>query len=146
MTEKIPAYNWNNADNNKMAENKLTLADCYKYNKATITSVPTIHVFSNVKVLIEYAHENMLTIQEIIDFNNLKLILRSIEQLTDEEKAQLLENHLNDQGRDILKRSSYSYGNFENRLYELDVKQTDYLRSISVDIDNFLKSGKAVKG
>lgn len=128
-----------------MTENKLTLEDCLKYSNASLINPLGLKTKSVIE-LINYCYNANITINKLIKIDNLKLILRSIEQLTDEEKAQLLENHLNDQGRDILKRSSYSYGNFENRLYELDVKQTDYLRSISVDIDNFLKSGKAVKG
>ena len=132
---------------------KLTLEDCLKYPKAKVISadkgewagwISVIHLKSKSLTVILKGH--FPEIEMRVNISDCKLILRDISQLTDEEKAQLLENHLNDQGRDILKRSSYSYGNFENRLYELDVKQTDYLRSISVDIDNFLKSGKAVKG
>ena len=125
---------------------KLTLADCFKYPEAEIVRVYDEYTKNTYRNIIAFIVNHSISVEMRYEISFCKLILRSIEQLTDEEKAQLLENHLNDQGRDILKRSSYSYGNFENRLYELDVKQTDYLRSISVDIDNFLKSGKAVKG
>ena len=118
-----------------MAE-KLTLADCYKYNKSTITSEPTIHVFSNVKVVIEYAHENMLTIQEIIDFNNLKLILRDLSQLTDEENIEL--KKLYEEAIAIAEKD-------ETMSWESSKTIVDYFRKIGVDIDGMFASGKAVK-
>ena len=130
-------------------ENKLTLNDCFLYPKATITSEPTIHVFSNVKVLIEYAHENMLTIQEIIDFTNLKLILRDIEQLTDEEKQYIGKTFLPLQLWKMMTAESWKV--FKSLIQYCDknkiVDLINYKRekNIMIESEDWFKSGKAVK-
>ena len=130
---------------------KLTLADCYKYNKATITSVPLTHMFSDVRVLIEYAHENMLTIQEIIDFNNLKLILRDISQLTDDEKIYINDNLFYPLFKNTVSLNANAVWNSFDELLASVKHETaliDYLRgnNILIEPEDWFKSGKAVKG
>ena len=126
-----------------MTEDKLTFRDALLYPKATITSVPLIHMFSDVKVLIEYAHENMLTIQEIIDFNNLKLILRDISQLTDEEKQYIIDKNFM---HNIEVLFEYDINEIIRNTYSnKTIKLIDYFREIGIDIDGMFASGKAVK-
>lgn len=128
----------------------LTLKDCFLYSKATIISDPTTNTFSNVKNLIEYAHESMLTIQQLLDFNNCKLILRDISQLKDEEKLYIYNTFCNNYEEDkaLLKDTFYNF--MEILAYcgtENAVDLADYLRekNIMIEKENWFASGKAVK-
>ena len=102
---------------------------------------------------------NYFTMREIIEetaediFNdyyvcNCKLILRDISELTDEERKHILNNFIFDLYIDTVGISEIVWDNFNDLLAccEHRKESMDYLRSINIDIDGFLQSGKAVKG
>ena len=117
---------------------KLTLADCFKYCKATII----------------YEQEKFFGIGDFfrcsnptLNISDCKLILRSIEQLTDEEKQYIAKNFLlvdwgvlEGRTNQITLIHIMSWCEFE-KLKDL----LDYFREIGVDIDGMFKSGKAAK-
>ena len=91
----------------------------------------------------------MLTIQEIIDFTNLKLILRDIEQLTDEEKQYIGKTFLPLQLWKMMTAESWKV--FKSLIQYCDknkiVDLINYLRekNIMIESEDWFKSGKAVK-
>ncbi len=113
---------------------KLTLADCFKYPNAHIKSKRK-HFFLNV---LDYLEWNL----QSIETKNLQLTLRSIDQLTDAERK-CIDNICGKLSWENWQRS------FEGIYTILSNKKTlelfDYLRSINIDIDGFIESGKAVK-
>lgn len=127
-------------------ENKLTWQDVCKYYKAKILftasyvtksrNVQSTLIYAEVTNIntyyspyyLGYININDIRDKGVVAVSDCKLILRDITQLTDEEKQEV--DRLDDEGIYL------SYG---KRLV------IDYLRKISVDIDNFIASGKAVK-
>lgn len=152
MTEKIPAYNWTNADNNKMTENKLTLADWYKYYEADVQFttddntiqrgyVRAIQVHSDTELEIEcfpisFYHKAV---------SDCKLILRGITQLTDEEKEKIVKTYLEDNLEEWTNSDEVFSLILDTCSFEELVTFFDYLRKIGVDIDGLIEIGKAVK-
>jgi len=124
---------------------KLTLQDCFKYPNAKITSLTGITIFANVRILIEYAYKSGLSVLNVLDSFKLKLILRDISELTDEEKEYAEYNYFFEECGDwanICEVFKCALGTFDGNN---SVELADYLRSINVDIDGFFKCGKAVK-
>lgn len=135
-------YFKNNLNENKMTE-KLTLEDCYKYPKARIKA--DTKDFKNVFTFTIYSFNSNLSSNQILREENCKLILRSIEQLTDEEKRHIDKKFLpivldTEETINLPLKDSMNFIE-----YNLIIEFIDHLRSINIDIDNFIKSGKAVK-
>ena len=123
-----------------MTDNKLTLQDCFKYPEAEIRHIGGS--FKDVFELIIRSYDaNMSTLYMLADYD-CKLILRSIEQLTDEEKKHIDRLACINPIRYVIYESiELSYAIMKD-----DLQICDYLCSIGVDIHGFLQSGKAVKG
>lgn len=113
---------------------KLTIADCFKYPNAEI--IYTAKAGRRMGVKLDSFFSEM-SAKYLLP--NCKLILRDISQLTDEEKG--ICNSFN-------KNASLTKILFVGKSLLTDSSRdlTDYLRSIKIDIDNFIASGKAVKG
>ena len=112
----------------------LTLQDCYKYPTASLSS-PS---FS----LQYFTIGDYLSIEEpSYAISELKLILRDITDLTDEERKEVNDlYYLDTKPLDVKVR--------DQEYIEIDLvnlKIADYLRSIYVDIDGYIECGKAVK-
>lgn len=141
--------------------NKLTLQDCFKYPNAKVIEYDFYNTGQSreYKNIMDYINKH----KEYYDFTkllfNCKLILRDITQLTDEEKEHIAETYLNDSfdNSHIPKTNGKSVASIQNIQeqitlileicsFEQIVEFIDYLRSINIDIDCFLQSGKAVKG
>ena len=125
---------------------KLTLSDCFKYPNAKIIKYDILNsgrtvIYDNIIRLIE----NYESGYHII-VHNCKLILREITDLTDEEKKYINDNFSYELFRDALGESNWNSFNELFAVCENKMGLIDYLRSINIDIDGFLKSGKAVKG
>ena len=148
-----------------MTDNKLTLADCLKYPNAKILdytgSKDNPNDYRNIyDYIYKQGQLDGMNLEEITEdiFNdyyicNCKLILRDISELTDEEMEKISNDYLfvkcysvklfNELFGIISVGKLINYiANKENLLLPL----FDYLRSINIDIDGFIKSGKAVKG
>ena len=147
---------------------KLTLQDCFKYPKAKIKRIydaevtgtyknirlyqtflymvkDTIKLYPNIK---QIRSSTELDFEAMCNISNCKLILRDISELTDEERKHILNNFIFDLYIDTVGISEIVWNNFDDLLAccEHRKESIDYLRSINIDIDGFLKSGKAVKG
>ena len=141
-------------DREKMTDNKLTLADWYKYPEADVQFttddntiqrgyVRAIQVHSDTELEIEcfpisFYHKTV---------SDCKLILRDISQLTDDEKKYIAKNFLlvdwgvlEGRTNQITLIHIMSWCEFE-KLKDL----LDYFREIGIDIDGMLASGRAVK-
>ena len=146
MTEKIPAYKWTNADNNKMTENKLTLEDCLLYPKAMIVKNATKYI--NIIAFIVY---HPISDEMQYEITNCKLILRSIEQLTDEEKIYINDNLFYGLFKNTVSLNANAIWNSFDELLAVCEDKTaliDYLRgnNIMIEKPDWFASGKAVKG
>ena len=123
---------------------KLTLQDCFKYPEA-----PIIHSRGKLKSVFEliiWAYNLNLSVSFILKDYECKLILRDISELTDEEKKHILNNFIFDLFKDAIGESNWNSFDELFAICENKMGLIDYLRSINIDIDGFLKSGKAVKG
>ena len=139
-----------------MTDNKLTLQDCFKYPFAKIVRFDLvlgvkIDTFYSIQDFIEESARYALISDK--EISNCKLIRRDISELTDEEMEKISNDYLfvkcysvklfNELFGIISVGKLINYiANKENLLLPL----FDYLRSINIDIDGFIKSGKAVKG
>ena len=133
---------------------KLTLQDCFKYPEAEIRHNSGGSFKDVFELIIRSYDANMSTLYMLADYD-CKLILRSIEQLTDEERK-----HIDRLAcinpitvRSNLKKSVlliryviYESKELDYAIMKDDLQICDYLRSINIDIDDYLLSGKAVKG
>ena len=120
---------------------KLTLSDCMKYPNAKIIKYDILNsgrtvIYDNIIRLIE----NYESGYHII-VHNCKLILRDITELTDEEKKHIDRVACINPIRYVI----YESKEFDYAIMEDDLQICDYLRSINIDIDDYLLSGKAVK-
>ena len=141
-----------------MTDNKLTLADCLKYPNAKILdytgSKDNPNDYRNIyDYIYKQGQLDGMNLEEITEdiFNdyyicNCKLILRDISELTDEEKKHILNNFIFDLFKDAIGESNWNSFDELFAICENKMGLIDYLRSINIDIDGFLKSGKAVKG
>lgn len=132
---------------------KLTLTDCYKYPNAVIREYKRDKVIHEYKNLLELLAFKCVTVwikpkYQLKEANKYlakcKLHLRTLDSLTEQEKNDLLDIALKDKCLKVLSAKDYSHGNFDNDLFQLDIKRTNYLRSISLDIDGLEQSGRAV--
>ena len=145
MTEKLKFVDWILYKNAMLLYDKSNVFNI-SFDENMATGVGKVNIIRLHDDQVQLIDNNVIAWTE---FENCKLILRSIEQLTDEE---------------IKKCHDLSFWDREGQSMEerrilIDVKQerwgcslskserdlTDYLRSIKIDIDNFIKSGKAVK-
>ena len=145
MTEKLKFVDWILYKNAMLLYDKSNVFNI-SFDENMATGVGKVSIIRLHDDQVQLIDNNVIAWTE---FENCKLILRSIEQLTDEE---------------IKKCHDLSFWDREGQSMEerrilIDVKQerwgcslskserdlTDYLRSIKIDIDNFIKSGKAVK-
>lgn len=124
-----------------MDRDKLTLQDCFKYPNARISEMYPMdnYVYSNLTDKITDLIKNDEIIFPETELTDCRLILRSIDELTEEEKNGLKE--LCEENWKMLVPGYYKevYLNFGH------LKCFDYLRNINIDIDGFIDSGKAVK-
>ena len=142
-----------------MTDNKLTLQDCCKYPNAKILDYTGSkdnpndykNIYDYVHTLGSFDSRNLEDTTEDI-FNdyyvcNCKLILRELGELTDEERKHILNNFIFELYIGTVGISEIVWNNFDDILAccENRKESIDYLRSINIDIDGFLQSGKAVK-
>ena len=125
---------------------KLTLADCYKYPKARIFKSESFS-YSNIYDFIYHSWESQYSKFVISDC---KLILRSIEQLTDEEKIYINDNLFYALFKNTVSLNANAVWNsFDELLAVCEDKLglIDYLRgnNILIEPEDWFKSGKAVK-
>ena len=138
---------------------KLTLQDWMLYNNSTLLYKNEKHkIFSAnyFNEFVELIHNNYWDMDildknsftDLIPISNCKLILRDISELTDEERKHILNNFIFDLYIDTVGISEIVWNNFDDLLAccEHRKESIDYLRSINIDIDDYLLSGKAVKG
>lgn len=118
---------------------KLTLQDCFKYPEAPLISQLGLKC-ENLAEFIKAVDGHDL--EFILQDDDFKLILRSIEQLTDEEKKHIDRLACINPIRYVI----YESKELGYAIMKDDLQICDYLRSINIDIDCFLQSGKAVKG
>lgn len=127
---------------------KLTLTDCFKYPNAKIRGYEKGRCVVEYRDIKEFLYLKFSCSYRNIDIHErlskCKLQLRTLDSLTEQEKNDLLDIALKDKCLKVLSAKDYSHGNFDNDLFQLDIKRTDYLRSISLDIDGLEQSGKAV--
>ena len=133
-----------------MTDNKLTLADWYKYYEADVQFttddntiqrgyVRAIQVHSDTELEIEcfpisFYHKTV---------SDCKLILRDISQLTDDEKQYIIDNNIMHNIEVLLE---YDINEIIRNTYSnKTIKLIDYFREIGIDIDGMFASGKAVK-
>lgn len=138
-------------------KSELTLQDILKYHNAEIYYQSEKYKIYSVNIITEHIElihsqywdmdvldENSFT--DVICISDCKLILRDISELTDEEKEYIDKKYM------PLCLDEYEPINLDFKdsmefiTYNLVTELIDYLRSINIDIYNFLKSGKAVKG
>ena len=125
-----------------MTEDKLTFRDALLYPKAMIVKNATKYIN-----IIAFIVHHPISDEMQYEITNCKVILRSIEQLTDEEKQYIAKNFLlvdwgvlEGRTNQITLIHIMSWCEFE-KLKDL----LDYFREIGVDIDGMFKSGKAAK-
>jgi hypothetical protein len=127
-----------------MKNEKLSLQDCFKYPNARINDYtsskdsPNEHgnIFKYIYSCAEFDGANIQFTNQT-DFNdyyisNCKLILRPLSSLTVDEEIKAMEF--------VVKSTMVRHLN----LPQHEQKKFDYLRSISIDIDNFIECGKAI--
>jgi len=117
---------------------KLTLQDCFKYPNARIKFM--LENKDNIyDIKIYYSFINKLGCENgmydsSIPVSDCKLILRPLSSLTDEEKGRL----------NLLERRFPKMDDTSETFRKHYQKQSDYLRSINIDIDNLQEKGVAV--
>jgi len=132
---------------------KLTLQDCCKYPNAKILdytgSKDNPNDYRNIyDYIYKQGQLDGMNLEEITEdiFNdyyicNCKLILRDLTQLTDEELQHIIKIYEDEPNEFI------EIENKLDRIYLLDVKKHDYLRSknILIEPEDWFEIGKAVK-
>ena len=122
-------------DTFKMKKEELTLADAMKYPKSLIVreypNKSTIN-YNNIFSFIWNVGQS-----SVVYISDCRLVLRSLDQLTEEEILEIGKIIVND-NREFL--------DLDTILIQMkQVRIADYLRSRNIDIDGFLLNGKAVK-
>ena len=122
-------------DTSKMKTKELTLPDAMKYPKSLIVreypNKSTIN-YNNIFSFIWNVGQS-----SVVYISDCRLVLRSLDQLTEEEILEIGKIIVND-NREFL--------DLDTILVQMkQVRIADYLRSRSIDIDGFLLNGKAVK-
>ena len=125
-----------------MTEDKLTFRDALLYPKAMIVKNATKYIN-----IIAFIVHHPISDEMQYEITNCKLILRTIEQLTDEEKKHIAKNFLLVDWNVLAHNTNQitlihimSWCEFE-KLKDL----LNYKLKIGVDIDGMFVSGKAVK-
>ena len=118
-----------------MTENKLTLADCFKYYNSRLIEKDGFK-FNNIAEFLGCKFDSL---------DNYQLELRSIEQLTDEEKEKIVKTYLEDNLEEWTNSDEVFSLILDTCSFEELVTFFDYLRKIGVDIDGLIEIGKAVK-
>ena len=118
---------------------KLTLSDCMKYPNAPLINQLGLKC-KNLTEFIKATDGQDLDF--ILQDDGFKLILRSIKQLTDEERKHIDRLACINPIRYVI----YESKELDYAIMKDDLQICDYLRSINIDIDDYLLSGKAVKG
>ena len=121
-----------------METEKLTLKDwqLYPNAKGSMSFKANDFMINNIEEFIIFREKNSGTILRSLDISKWKLQLRPIESLTEEEMLKVDEIIVNDE-REFLHLSTIL-------IQMKQVNIADYLRSINIDIDGFIASGKAV--
>jgi len=122
-------------DTSKMKTKELTLPDAMKYPKSLIVreypNKSTIN-YNNIFSFIWNVGQS-----SVVYISDCRLVLRSLDQLTEEEILEIGKIIVND-NREFL--------DLDTILVQMkQVRIADYLRSRNIDIDGFLLNGKAVK-
>ena len=122
-------------DTSKMKKEELTLPDAMKYPKSLIVreypNKSTIN-YNNIFSFIWNVGQS-----SVVYISDCRLVLRSLDQLTEEEILEIGKIIVND-NREFL--------DLDTILVQMkQVRIADYLRSRNIDIDGFLLNGKAVK-
>ena len=119
-----------------METEKLTVKDAMLYPNATLfrDNRKNIKYYNNVfEFIIALSHSSKNFISEC------KLILRPIGALTEAERSEIFRL------RDSTQNGGYICDTDGAKiLYHVQKDYADYLRSINIDIDGFIASGKAV--
>lgn len=126
-----------------MTEDKLTFRDALLYPKAMIVKNATKYIN-----IIAFIVHHPISDEMQYEITNCKLILRTIEQLTDAEKIYINDNLFYELFKNTVSLNANAVWNSLDELLAVCGDKTaliDYLRSISVDIDGMIASGKAVK-
>lgn len=126
-----------------MKTENLTIKDYMLYPTSRVKYGDTIFEVTGIDIKREmFVICNLdLTLYTDEKISECKLILRSIDSLTKEEKDYIYENFYAGSRRTSLVKLDFIY----NTLSAHDAKAiTDYFRSIRIDVDGFLLNGKAV--
>ncbi len=121
-----------------MKTEKLTIKDwqLYPNAKGSMSFKANDFMINNIEEFIIFREKNSGTILRSLDISKWKLILRPIESLTEEERLKVGQIIVSDKGEFL---------HLDTMLVQMkQVKIADYLRSINIDIDGFIASGKAV--
>jgi len=124
-----------------MGKEKLTLADCFKYPNAGIMTEfgksAINKILIGAEALTLWMHDRPVEYLKTVGVEHCQLILRSIDQLTEDEILEIGKIIVND-NREFL--------DLDTILVQMkQVRIADYLRSRNIDIDGFIENGKAVK-
>ncbi len=131
-------------------DNKLTLADVLKYPNAQLQQLNNVG-----KIVTHHIEADSVTLKLVkpmnieyrLKYSDCKLKLRPIESLTEEEKDNLSEwqQFKMEVFIDYDVTDEDFVDSLLGRCWHSNIIETvDYLRSINIDIDGFIKSGKAV--
>ena len=116
---------------------ELAIKDCMLYPNAKLSDLKRNRHYKNVTQFFEIPYNSSNTASVISDY---KLILRPIESLTEEEMFEI--DDLDGDGKNPLDVKVRDQEYIEVDLTNVAI--SDYLRSINIDIDGFIASGKAV--
>ncbi len=121
-----------------MTEDKLTFRDTLLYPKAMIVKNATKYIN-----IIAFIVHHPISDEMQYEITNCKLILRTIEQLTDEEEQYIVDKNFI---HNIEVLFEYDINEIIRNTYSnKTIKLIDYFREIGIDIDGMFASGKAVK-
>ena len=125
-----------------MKTEKLTLKDwqLYPNAKGSMSFKANDFMINNIEEFIIFREKNSGTILRSLDISKWKLQLRPIESLTEEEMFEI--DDLDGDGKKPLDVKVRDQEYIEVDLTNVAI--SDYLRSINIDIDGFIASGKAV--
>ena len=130
---------------------KLTIWDVMKYPNAGIMTEFGKSAINKILIGAEgltlWMHDRPVEYLKTVGVEHCQLILRSIDQLTEDEKKYLITICSEDKeifSMDTLFDEQYREYFFAS-LDNFHLLAVNHLRSINIDIDGFIESGKAVK-
>ena len=134
-----------------MKTEKLTIWDVMKYPNAGIMTEfgksAINKILIGAEALTLWMHDRPVEYLKTVGVEHCQLILRSIDQLTEDEKKYLITICSEDKeifSMDTLFDEQYREYFFAS-LDNFHLLAVNHLRSINIDIDGFIESGKAVK-